>query len=185
VLKHLDVAQMQAVGAHGVTVEEKKVAVLHEKVAQMQVGVAEAGFAEVVDKGANLFGEMAMLGERAAGLLLLSEVMIELNGGFDGVKNDDVAESAVERESEHDGDGAGSGNVRFLQSLQAREFSHGGAAAEESAEAVAWAALGIEFQKIGFAGVLEAPDLAIAAVFDELADLWQIAKGGFQISRHS
>src|SRR6185437_1022825 len=82
-------------------------------------------------------------------------------------------------ESHQHRDGAGRWDFRRLQLLQPDKFRHRRASAKQPAEAIAQAMLRIKFQVIRAFVVLEPPDLAIVAVFNERPDAREITEGLF------
>ena len=173
-----EIGRLHSVGAKRVGVEEKDVAVVEKHVAQVQIGVAEPGFLEGEDQLADTAGEFAMIGGRLAVEEKLVEMGVERDGGFDGFGDDGVAELAGEMEADEDGDGVWAVDGGFLELLEVEELAESGVAGDEAFESLA--AAWVELEVVVFAVEGEAPDLAVAAVFDQGSDVGKVLQCGLK-----
>lgn len=171
---------MEASPGDFVAIDEEEAVVLEEEVTEMQVAVSEASAAEFFEEVDELFGELQVIGGDAGVVVVLVEVLIEGDGGFEGFEDDGVAFCAGDGESEEGGDGAWGGDGGFLEPLESLEFHEGSRSTEESGEAVAEASARVEFEEVGFIRALESPDLSIGEVFDEFPGVWEISEGLFE-----
>jgi hypothetical protein len=131
----------------------------------VQVVVAELRAAEALDDVAHLRGELRAVGDVLAAQQVLVEMLVQRHGRLDRVDDDGVAEQIADLEADEDGHRARGRDVRLLQPLQPGELAHRGVAADEPLQTRRGA--GVELQVVGPPIGLEAPYLAVAAVFDD------------------
>src|SRR2546421_13093674 len=147
--------------------------------------MAEARGGELLDQPDHLRDQVAVVGNGLAAPGAVVEVMVQLYRGLYRVQDYRVTGPALQAKAHQDRDGARGGDCGLLERLEADELGHRGAATEKSTEPVAAALARVKLEVIRLALVLEAPDLAVAAVFHQSPDLREVLEGMFQLlGRH-